>query len=91
MDSPFKSYSLIVIKNTLKKNIVQRNRSSEFIAKVFLETNIFTKHLQEVHSLPPVAQTQNLERKLHQESASDAEVQTYFPKQTVMLISYSSW
>ena len=36
------------------------------------------KHLQKVHLLPPLTQTENLRRKLPQESAFGGTVQTYF-------------
>ena len=58
--------------------MVQQNRSSAFTATVSSLIKIFNKHLQEVHSLPPVTQTQNSKGKLPQESAFGGTVQTYF-------------
>ena len=56
----------------------QQNRSFALPAVVFPDTKTFNKHLQEVHSLPPVTQSLNLERKLPHESGFGGKVQTYF-------------
>ena len=79
MECPFKSYSLAV----MKKHVEEKQGSTKqklwiYCNSHFSDTKIFNKHLQEVHSLPPVTQTQNSKGKLPQASAFGGTVQTYF-------------
>ena len=79
MECPFKSYSLAV----MKKHVEEKHGSTKqklciYCNSLFSDTKIFNKHLQEVHSLPPVTQTQNSKGKLLQASAFGGTVQTYY-------------
>ena len=78
MDCPFKSYSLVVMKKHVEEKYCTKQRLCIYCNSLFSQTKIFNKHLQEVHSLPPVTQTQNSKGKLPQASAFGGTVQTYF-------------
>ena len=79
MECPFKSYSLAV----MKKHVEEKHGSTKqklciYCNSLFSDTKIFNQPLQEVHSLPPVTQTQNSKGKLPKASAFVGTVQTYF-------------
>ena len=79
MECPLKSYSLAV----MKKHVEEKHGSTKqklciYCNSLFSDTKTFNKHSQEVHSLPPVTQTQNSKGKLPQASAFGGTVQTYF-------------
>ena len=79
MECPFKSYSLAV----MKKHVEEKHGSTKqklcvYCNSLFSDTKILNKHLQEIHSLPPVTQTQKSKGKLPQASAFGGTVQTYF-------------
>ena len=79
MEWSFKSYFLAVMeKHVEKKQGSTKQKLCIYCNSLFSDTKTFNKHSQEVHSLPPVTQTQNAEGKLPQASAFDGTVQTYF-------------
>ena len=73
----FKSYSLAVMKKQFKKRGITKQKLCIYCNSLFFDTKIFNKNLYEVHSLPPVTQTQNSERKPPRASAFGGTVQTY--------------
>ena len=79
MECSFKSYSLAVMKKHIEEKYgTTKQKLCIYCNSLFFDARTFNKHLQEIHSLPPVTQTQNSERNLPQASAFGGTVQTYF-------------
>ena len=65
-------------KHVEEKHCTAKQKLCIYSNSLFSETKTFIQHLQHVHSLPSVTQTQNSQGKLPQASAFGRTVQTYF-------------
>ena len=70
MVCPFESYVLAVMREYVGGEPTTAKRKLCFFCdSLFSDTKTFNENLQEIHSLPPVTQIQNSDRKLPQASA----------------------
>ena len=79
MECLFKrNYLAVMKKHVEEKHGTAKQKLCIYCNIHFSDTCFFNKHLQDVSSLPPVTQAQNLECKLPQASAFGGTKQTYF-------------